>query len=267
MQTRIALMVCMMFMLAGCGGMAVYRQIDLTYNPDSTNMTNYAHRKPTIYLQKPNIIQLLNANKVINESDITVTSRFRTITKTIKTADAISYLKSNNMDVYFMKDSFIIYNMDKNRQIDDTYVNVGTAFHVQTYAKAPGDWILGALGAELKASGYTVEYVSDIPDSAANGITININNIFSTLKGIDSGFEKIWYCRGYLDIDFGILSQGQLVNKFNIKHEADMPGFEKLNIFQHDGQLLNCNPIALTGTLKQIMQQAVPTIMRTIEGR
>jgi len=268
MQTRIALMVCVMFMLTGCSGVAIFRQIDLIYTPNNKYISNKVNNMATIYLQKPTIDKSVITNNTLIDSDVISMNLGRTkvINKFIKTEDALNYFKSNGIEARFMKDSPIIWEMDKGfANLDSTYFNVGTAFQAQSFAKDPSDWIVGALGTELKASGYSVQYVTTIPEDSTYGVVMNIRNLFSMIiKEIPITGTPIWHCRGNIDIDISILYQGKTINKFNINNEKDFPGYS-LDSTNHTH--LNCNSAALTGTLSQIMQQAVPTIVKSLEGR
>ena len=273
MKAGFVCMMCMMTMLTGCGGV-VFRQIDLVYNPNNTNSLNNSKMMPTVYLQKPNIVDLLKANSIINQSDIIKKGKWTGIGKVVKTQDAINYCKSRGIEAYLMTDNNISeFSLSKNINIDSTFVNVGINDTIISIAKSPEDWVLGATGIELKTLGYNVEFVNSIPDDALNGIIIKVNNIFSRLYFDDYAKMKLsvvplglgamtvtYYCRGYIDLDFIIINNGQKVKEFNIKHEADFDPTGN----ETGGNKLNCNQGALPATLSQVLQQAVPTIVKSL---
>jgi len=246
-KTILFLLLLISSIISGCFAPgANFNHIELLYNSSTSNKIEQQNL-PTIYLLKPNIEELLQANKTINLSDVRGYNRWKSINKTVRTTDAIKWCETNKLKIFVNPE---------NLNVDESYVNIGGGFVVNYIAKNPADWVVGALGAELNKIGFQVKYVTTTPDDAEHSISVIIKDLFAKneyFKGVGTQF----ICRGIIDLEFSLLKGGALAKRFNVKNEGDFPEYAKSD---------NCAQAALKDTLAQIMRQAVPTIVKDISG-
>ena len=121
------------------------------------------------------------------------------------------------------------------------------------------DWVAGSLGQELLAVGYSVGYVTTLPDTVDNAVVININNLEGTFDYIDKFFSVVHFCRGQFDADVSIIKHGKVIKKFNIKNEKNIPERPGVVFFWY------CGNESLPLVLQDSLQKLVPTLVSVFD--
>jgi len=135
---------------------------------------------------------------------------------------------------------------------------------------SPADWVAGALGTELKALGYQVEYVNIPPkdDNLAISLVVNKCKADTYKEFVD---DKVLFVsritlKSSISIGFTISRKGEQLYVFDVldEKELDEPEYARC-WFRHDlnfykNRLAACHSNILKSTLETALGQATKTI-------
>ena len=147
--------------------------------------------------------------------------------------------------------------------------------NITTYTNdSPADWISGALGSELKARGYDVEYVTSVPDVDNLVLSLTINKCKADIfyQVADSNFSLLHKTRitmrSTVDIGIEISKNKKVLYRFTAKdgQGLDESEFDKCVGFlsidpYNESRMAACHSNIMKTTLHNTLVRAVKTLL------